>query len=116
MFGAPALGAEESFPYVVPDAPQGGMLTQAITGTFDSLNPFIVKGVPAQGVREFVYESLMKRSLDEPFSLYGLIADDVFVSADRTLVRFHLRADAHFSDGTPLTAEDVAFSLGLLRT
>jgi peptide/nickel transport system substrate-binding protein len=115
MYGAPALPEDAPFPYVDPAAPQGGMLTQAVTGSFDSLNPFIVKGEPAVGVREFVYESLMKRSLDEPFSLYGLIADDVAMSADRTTVSFQLRRGTHFSDGAPLTSADVAFSLDLLK-
>lgn len=116
MHGAPALAdGFAAFPYVNPDAPKGGTLTQAQLGSFDSVNPFIVKGVAAAGIRELVYESLMKRSLDEPFSLYGLIAQDVEVSPDRTRVTFRLRPEARFSDGVALTTDDVVFSLEILR-
>ena len=73
MHGEPALAAEfKHLPYVNPDAPQGGALRQAVTGSFDSLSPFIVKGAPVMGVRTYVFESLMGRNWDEPFSLYGL--------------------------------------------
>jgi peptide/nickel transport system substrate-binding protein len=103
------------FPYVNPDAPKGGRLTLGQLGTFDSLNPFIIKGVTPGNVREYVYESLMARSGDEPFSLYGLIAESVDLPEDRSAVTFNLRAEARFSDGTPITPEDVLFSHGLLK-
>ena len=116
MYGTPALSDRfDHFPYANPAAPKGGTLTQAAVGSFDSVNPFIVKGQAAAGIRELVYESLMKRSLDEPFSLYGLLAEHIEISTDRTRITFHLRPEAHFSDGVPLTAEDVAFSLDVLR-
>lgn len=117
MHGAPALdpASAHSFPYADPDAPQGGTFTQAVVGTFDSLNPFIIKGVPADGLRELVYERLMKRSLDEPFTLYGLLAQSIDTPPDRSRVTFRLRAQARFSDGTPVTAEDVVFSFETLR-
>lgn len=116
MHGEPALRAGfQHFPYAEPGAAKGGMLTQAVIGRFDSVNPFIVKGQAAAGIRELVYESLMKRSLDEPFTLYGLIAEHVETSEDRTRVSFRLRPEARFSDGARLTSADVAFSLALLR-
>lgn len=116
MHGAPALdAAAAALPYVNPDAPQGGSLTQAVIGSFDSLNPFIVKGVPAEGLRDLVYESLMKRSLDEPFSLYGLLARSVEMPADRSRITFRLRPEARFADGKPVSIDDVIFSLETLR-
>ncbi|MGB3022642.1 MAG: extracellular solute-binding protein [Methyloceanibacter sp.] len=103
------------FAYVNPDAPKGGRLTLAKRGSFDSLNPLIVKGVGAEGVREYVYESLLARAYDEPFSLYGLIAETVETPPDRSFVEFTLNPAAKFSDGAPITVEDVIFSHQLLR-
>jgi peptide/nickel transport system substrate-binding protein len=103
------------FPYANPDAPKGGRLTLAMRGTFDSLNPLIVKGVSAEGIRDYVYESLLARAYDEPFSLYGLIAESIEVSEDRSSAVFTLNPAAKFSDGTPITVEDVIFSHALLR-
>ena len=103
------------FPYANPDAPKGGRLTLAMRGTFDSLNPLIVKGASAEGIRDYVYESLLARAYDEPFSLYGLIAESVEVPEDRSFVEFTLNPAAKFSDGTPITVEDVIFSHALLR-
>jgi peptide/nickel transport system substrate-binding protein len=127
MHGEPALPAGFSdFPYVNPDAPQGGRLTQGVLGSFDSLNPFIVRGLAPQGVRaplvsganiiaNYVVESLMVRGYDEPFTLYGLIAQSVETDAARSYVTFTLDPAARFSDGRPVTAEDVVFSWQLLR-
>ena len=98
-----------------PDAPKGGRVVFAMQGSFDSLNPLIVKGASAEGVREYVYESLLARAHDEPFSLYGLIAESVETPADRSYVEFSLNPAARFSDGTPITVDDVIFSHGLLR-
>lgn len=103
------------FAYANPDAPKGGELRLSAYGTFDSLNPLIVNGVSAAGIRGYVYESLMERSQDEPFSLYGLLAETIDVPEDRSAVTFVLRPEARFSDGMPVTIEDVAFSLELLR-
>jgi peptide/nickel transport system substrate-binding protein len=102
--------------YVNPDAPKGGVLRLGVLGSFDSLNPFIVKGAPAAGMREYVYETLLARSYDEPFSLYGLIAASVETPADRSSVTFQIRPEAHFADGTPITPEDVLFSFSLLKS
>ncbi|HUJ37981.1 MAG TPA: extracellular solute-binding protein [Hyphomicrobium sp.] len=103
------------FSYVNPDAPKGGRLTMSAYGSFDSLNPLIVKGVAANGIRDFVIESLMARGLDEPFTLYGLIAETVEMPDDRSSITFHLNPKARFSDGAPITADDVLFSFQLLR-
>lgn len=116
MHGTPKQPAGFShYPYVNPDAPKGGRLVLGGSGSFDSLNPLIVRGEPVQGVREFSIETLMARSQDEPFSLYGLIAETADVAADRSEVTFHLDARARFSDGRPVTADDVIFSWSLLR-
>lgn len=100
--------------YVNPDAPKGGELRLALTGTFDSLQPFIIKGSAAAG-RQYVFESLLKRVWDEPFSLYGLIAESVEVPDDRSWVAFTLRPEARFQDGSPITVDDVIFSMETLR-
>jgi peptide/nickel transport system substrate-binding protein len=102
--------------YVNPDAPKGGTLRLAVLGSFDSLNPFIVKGASASGIRDYVYETLLARNYDEPFSLYGLIAESVETPEDRGWVAFQLRPEARFSDGTPITTEDVLFSWSLLKS
>ena len=116
MQGEPALAADfKNLPYVNPDAPQGGVLRQAVTGSFDSLNPFIVKGNVVTGVRTYVFESLMGRNWEEPFSLYGLLAESIDVSDDRQTFTFKLRPEARFSDGTPVTAADIVFSMETLR-
>ena len=103
------------FSYVNPAAPKGGRLNLAAVGSFDSLNPLIIKGVSAAGIRGYVYESLMARAFDEPFSLYGLLAETVETPDDRSWVSFTLRKEAAFSDGTPVTVDDVVFSHALLR-
>ena len=116
MHGEPAQAPGFThFSYANPDAPKGGRLVLAKRGSFDSLNPLIVKGVSAEGIREYVYESLLARAYDEPFSLYGLIADSVETPDDRSFVEFTLNPDAKFSDGKPITVDDVVFSFELLR-
>jgi peptide/nickel transport system substrate-binding protein len=116
MHGEPALAADyRHLPYANPNAPKGGVLKLATTGSFDSTNPFVVKGQAVTGVRSYVFESLLGRNWEEPFSLYGLLAETIDVSADFTTFSFRLRPEARFSDGTPVTAEDVAFSVKLLR-
>jgi len=122
MHGKPALPADFShLPYFNPDAPKGGRLTWGMLGTFDSLNPLIVKGIALQQIRAYgaergyVIESLMARAEDEPFTLYGLLAKSVETDDERTFVTFHLDPRARFSDGKPVLAEDVLFSWELLR-
>jgi len=101
--------------YVNPDAPRGGRLVLGQQGTFDSLNAFVVKGRAAAGLRNYVYESLLARSGDEPFTLYGLIAESIEVPPDRSYATFRLRPEARFADGQPITPEDVVFSHAFLK-
>jgi len=120
MHGAPKYKADFThFDYTNPDAPKGGTFKLGVTGSFDSLNPFIVRGTPPLGLTpgylSFVYESLMARSWDEPFSLYGLIAESITVPQDRSWVSFKLRPKARWQDGQPITADDVLFSWQTLR-
>lgn len=117
MYGSPALPPDfVSLPYVRQDAPKGGAIVLGNTGGFDSLNPFVRKGTVPWQLRFFTHESLMGRSWDEPFTLYGLLAESVEVPEDRSWVAFTLRSEARFSDGTPVTVEDVIFSYELLGT
>jgi microcin C transport system substrate-binding protein len=104
----------DHFDYVNPDAPKGGTATFSVNGTFDSLNPFIIRGVPAAGVGT-LFESLTMQSADEPFSEYGLLAESVEMPDDRSWVAFTLRPEARWHDGQPVTVEDVIFSLNTLR-
>lgn len=116
MHGAPEEPAGFThFRYADPTAPKGGRAVLGVAGGFDSLNPLIVRGSPAAGMRDYVYETLLARSLDEPFSLYGLLAQSVEMPDDRASITFHLDPRARFSDGAPVTADDVIFSWGLLR-
>ena len=102
------------FDYANPDAPKGGKVVQSAIGTFDSFNNFIVKGTPADGLG-YIYDTLLATAQDEPFSLYGLLAESLEVPADRSWIIFNLRPEARFSDGEPVTAEDVVFSFDILR-
>ena len=116
MHGRPALPAGFThFPYTNPDAPKGGTLRQAITGSFDNLNPFIIKGRRVWQLGSLVFESLLARSYAEPFSLYGLIAETVEMPDDRSFITFHLNRKARFADGKPVTAAEVVFSWRTLR-
>ncbi|HXV30265.1 MAG TPA: extracellular solute-binding protein [Sinorhizobium sp.] len=123
MHGEPALPADfKHFPYVNPDVKKGGKIAYGVVGTFDSLNPFILKSMrttargmwdPAYG--NLVYEALMQRSQDEPFTMYGLLAETVEWDDDRTFIQFNLNPKARWADGQPVTAEDVIFTFELLR-
>lgn len=121
MHGEPALPKDfANFPYVNPDAPKGGRINYAVQGTFDSLNPFIVQGDAARGMFDAVFgntvfDTLMMRSRDEAFTLYPLLAQSVETDEERTFVEFTLDPRAKFSDGTPVTQDDVIFSLETLR-
>jgi peptide/nickel transport system substrate-binding protein len=116
MHGEPALPPDFThMPYANPAAPKGGRLVQGILGTFDSLNPLIVRGIAVQQIRGFVVESLMARGNDEPFTLYGLLARSVETDDARSFVTFRLDPRARFSDGRQVTADDVLFSWALLR-
>jgi len=116
MHGEPEWGPNFSHPtYANPAAPKGGQLVQGVLGTFDCLNPFIVKGISAANMRGYVVESLLARGYDEPFTLYGLLAESVATDAARSFVTFGLNPAAKFSDGRPVTPEDIIFSWELLR-
>ncbi|MCU0254373.1 MAG: extracellular solute-binding protein [Acidobacteria bacterium] len=115
MYGEPALPPDfVALPYVNPDAPKGGRMVFGETGSFDSLNPYILKGRAPWGVQTHVVESLMGRSWDEPFTLYGLLAESISVGPEREWVEFTLRPEARFSDGSPVTVEDVIWSMETL--
>ncbi len=117
MYGEPALPQDfVSLPYANPDAPKGGRIVTGETGSFDSLNPHILKGSAPWQLRLLGYESLMGRSWDEPFTLYGLLAESIEVGPDRDWAEFTLREEAAFSDGTPVTIEDVMWSYETLGT
>lgn len=125
MHGEPALPEGfKHFPYANPSAPKGGRMIQGVLGSFDTLNPLVVKGLPPMGLRApggifvtggYVVESLMARGYDEPFTLYGLVARRVATDGARTYVTFELDPAARFSDGKAITPEDVLFSWQLLR-
>jgi peptide/nickel transport system substrate-binding protein len=116
MHGSPDYGPEFThFRYANPQAPKGGRFNQAFVGSFDSLNPLIVRGNAFQQTRTLVIESLLARGYDEPFTLYGLLAERVATDAERTHVIFELNPKAYFADGKPVTVEDVLFSWKLLR-
>ena len=119
--GTPALAAGfPHLPYARSDAPKGGRLVVGAFGTFDSMNPYIARGaVPevsgGSGINTLIVQPLMMRSLDEPFTLYGLVAETIETAPDRAWVEFRLNPAARFADGKPVTADDVRFSFELLR-
>ncbi len=117
MYGEPELDKGfVSLPYANPDAPKGGRIISGESGSFDSLNPHIRKGSVPWQLRFLAYESLMGRSWDEPFSLYGLLAETIDVDPEGGWVEFSLHPDAKFSDGSPVTVEDVLWSYETLGT
>ena len=116
MYGDLKYGPDfRHFDYVNPDAPKGGTVKLAAIGTFDNLNPFILKGVAAAGIGA-LFDTLALGAADEAFSQYGLIAETVEVPADRSWVAYTVRPEARFSDGSPITAEDVVWSFETLKT
>lgn len=117
MYGAPALPPDFAhLPYADPAAPEGGRIVFGEVGGFDSLNPFIVTGRAPWAIAPYTVETLMARSWDEPFTLYGLLAESVETDDARTYVAFTLRDGARFSDGSPVTVADVVASHTLLGT
>ena len=117
MYGEPALPPDFAhLPYANPDAPTGGRIVTGEVGGFDSLNPHIREGSTPWQLRFLVYESLLGRSYDEPFALYGVLAESVEVDPESMWVEFHLNPAAEFSDGTPVTVEDVIWSYETLGT
>lgn len=117
MYGDPALPPDfVSLPYANPEAPKGGSMVTAEVGGYDSLNPYVLKGRKPWQLSYLISESLMGRSLDEPFSLYGLLAETIETGPNREWVEFTLREEARFSDGSPVTVEDVIWSFETLGT
>ena len=115
MYGSPALPQDfVSLPQANPSAPKGGTATFGEAGSFDSLNPFITKGSAPGSVSGLTVETLMGRSYDEPFSLYGLLAESIDTDEARSYVEFTLREGARFSDGSPVTVDDVLWSMQTL--
>ncbi len=117
MYGAPALPPDfVSLPYARPDAPKGGTLVMGEVGGFDSLNPYILKGLAPYWLGRLTVETLMVRSIDEPFTLYAGLAEFVRTDSSRSWVEFTLNPKARFSDGKPVTPEDVLWSMETLGT
>lgn len=115
MYGEPVLPPDfVSLPYVNPDAPKGGRVVFGERGGFDSFNPYIRKGRAPWGVGSHVYESLLGRNWDEAFSLYGLLAESLETGPNREWVEFTLRPEARFSDGSPVTIDDLIWSFEVL--
>jgi microcin C transport system substrate-binding protein len=116
LFGDLKYGADFShFDYVNPEAPKGGTVRYAVIGTFDNLNPFILKG-NAAAASNVPFDTLMVPSGDEPASEYGLVAESVEIPADRTWVQYNLRKEARFQDGSPITPDDVIWTFETLKT
>lgn len=114
LHGEPKYPADYAhFDYVNAEAPKGGTFTSAVVGSFDSLNPFIIRGLPASGLG-LVFETLMEKTLDEPLTSYGLLAETVEVPEDRAWVRFSLRPEAKWEDGTAVTVDDVIWTFETL--
>jgi microcin C transport system substrate-binding protein len=101
------------FPYVNPDAPKGGSVTLAAIGSYDSFNPFILRGTPA-GINQ-IWDSLLRPNADEAATAYGHLAGKIELAPDRSWVAFELRPEARFHDGSPITAQDVAWTFKTLR-
>ena len=115
LFGDLRYGPEfEHFDYTNPDAPKGGTMRMSAIGTFDTLNPFVVKGVPAAGIGA-IFDTLTVRSEDEPESSYGLVAEKIELAPDKLSVLYTIRKEARFHDGTPMTPEDVVWTFETLR-
>ena len=106
----------ERFDYTSSQAQKGGQLLLHDLGSFDKMNPFTLKGTAPEGLEMLVFETLATPSLDEPFAEYGLLAKDIVVAADGLSVTYTLNEMARFSDGSPVTAADVKFSLETLKS
>ena len=116
MHGEPALKPGFThLPYADPAAPKGGRIIFGLQGTFDSLNPLVVLGVAPDAVPRYVQQSLLLRSADEPFTAYGLLASRVELNEARTRLAFEIDERAKFSDGKPVTADDVLFTFEILK-
>src|SRR5258708_13059016 len=115
LFGELKYGPEfKNFDYVNPNAPKGGTMKFSAIGTYDTVNPFVVKGIPAAGIGG-IFDTLTTASEDEPGSEYGLAAETIDVAPDKLSVVYTLRKEARFHDGSPMTADDVVWTFETLR-
>lgn len=115
LYGQPKMPPQfKHFDYVNTQAPKTGQLKAAMSHGFDTFNPFGINGIAPAGIN-LLHDSLMKMSMDEDFTQYGLIAEDVVLSSDRKMVTFRINSKAKFSDNTPITTEDVLFSFNTLK-
>ena len=115
LFGDLKYGPDfKNFDYVNPDAPKDGTMRRSAIGTFDTLNPFVIKGTPPSGVGE-VFDTLAVRSEDEPSSIYGLVAENIELAPDKLSVLYTIRKEARFHDGAPMTPDDVVWTFEMLR-
>src|ERR1041385_5326609 len=116
LFGELKYGPDfKNFEYANPNAPKGGTMKFSAIGTFDTLNPYVVKGVPAAGIGQ-IFDTLTVASQDEPGSEYGLVAETIDLAGDKLSVLYTLRKEARFHDGSPMTPEDVVWTFETLRT
>lgn len=116
MHGAPKYGPDfKHLDYANPDAPKGGALKRAVTGSFDSLNKHIVTGSNTSDGLELIEDKLMQRVWDEPFTLYGLVAESIDIPEDRSWITFHINPEARFHDGERMDAQDLVFSYEMYR-
>ena len=115
MHGTPKYPASFTFDYANQNAPKGGKVVFSAYGSFNNLHPFILKGNPAAGIG-YLFETLTVKSLDEPFTQYGLLAESISWPEDRSWVAYTLRPEARWHDGKPITVEDVIFSLNVLKS
>ncbi len=120
LLGEPKYPADfKHYDYVNPDAPKGGTLNMVSVGTFDSLNPFVVQGVPAAGLSDFgggmLYDTLMTASVDQPSTQYPGIAEALQYPDDFSWVKFKLNPKAKWHDGQPITVDDVIWSFEVLK-
>ena len=115
LFGELKYGPDfKNFEYVNPNAPKGGTMKFSAIGTYDTLNPFVVKGVPAAGIGQ-IFDTLTVASEDEPGSEYGLVAETIELAPDQRSVLYKLRREARFHDGSPMTPADVVWTFDALR-
>src|SRR5438093_9980903 len=115
LFGELKYGPDfKNFDYVNPNAPHGGMMKLSAIGTYDTLNPYVVKGVPAAGIGQ-IFDTLTVASEDEPGSEYGLVAESIDVAPAKPSVDYTLRQEARLHAGSPITAHDVVWTLETLR-
>src|SRR5437660_2846401 len=115
LFGELKYGPDfKNFEYVNPNAPKGGTMKFSAIGTYDTLNPYVIKGVPAAGIGQ-IFDTLTVSSQDEPGSEYGLVAESVEIAPDKLSVLYTMRKEARFHDGSQMTPADLVWTFDTLR-